>query len=58
MIPSTQLTNMEIFAFIAVLICKLTSHKVLLKNQWKLLKSSLPFKKMANFTGKLLQNYK
>ena len=59
MIPSTQLTNMEIFAFIAVLICKLTtSHKVLLKNQWKLLKSSLPFKKIANFTGKLLQNYK
>ena len=29
-----------------------------MKKQWKLLKSGLLFKKMENFTGKLLQNYK
>ena len=37
-------------AFIAVLVFKLLSRE--------LLKSRLLFKKIANFTGKLLQNYK
>ena len=62
MIASTQITNTEIFAFIAVIIFKLLSRKVLFinkkKKQYKLLKSRLLFKKIANFTGKLLQNYK
>ena len=56
MIASTQITNTEIFAFIAVLVCTLLSRKQ--KRQKKLLKSRLLFKKIANFTGKLLQNYK
>ena len=61
MIASTQITNNEIFAFIAVLVFKLLSRKVLLKNRKdnrKLLNSRLPFKKIANFTGKQLRNYK
>ena len=45
MIALTQITNTEIFAFIAVLMFKLLSPRVL-------------FKKIANFTGKLLQSYK
>ena len=32
MIASTQITNIEIFAFIAVLVFELLSHKLLLKN--------------------------
>ena len=48
MIASTQITNTEVFAFIAVLAFKLLSHKDL---------SWLIFTKIANFTGKLLQNY-
>ena len=61
MIASTQITNAEILAFIAVLVFKLLSHKVLFinkKKQQKLLKSRLLFKKIANFTCKLLQNSK
>ena len=61
MIASTQITNTEIFAFISVLLLKLLIRKVLLTNgkrQWKLLKSRLIFKKIADFTGQLLQNYK
>ena len=61
MIASTQITNTEIFAFIAVLVFKLLSRKVLLKNRKdnrKLLNSRLPFNKIANFTGKQLRNYK
>ena len=49
----------EIFAFISVLVLKLFSRKVLFTNrkrQYKLLKSGLLFKKLANFTGQLLQN--
>ena len=60
MITSTQITNTEIFAFIYVLVLKLLCGKVLFTNrkrQWKLLKSRLLFKKIANFTGQLLQNY-
>ena len=44
MIASTQITSTEIFAFTAVLAFKILS-KVL-------------FKKIANFMGKLPQNYK
>ena len=33
MITSTQIANTEIFTFIAVLVCKLLSRKVLLKNR-------------------------
>ena len=60
MITSTQITNTEIFAFIAVLVFKLLSRKVLfiIEKTKKLLKSRLLFKKIANFTGKLLPNYK
>ena len=52
--------NTEIFAFIAVLVFKLMGHKVVFmsrKNN-RNLKSRLLFTKLANFTGKLLQNYK
>ena len=60
MITSTQITNTEIFAFIAVLVFKLLSSKVLfiIEKTKKLLKSRLLSKKIVNFTGKLLQNYK
>ena len=61
MIASTQITNTEIFTIIAVLVFKLLSLKVLFtnrKDKKKLLKSRLLFKKIANSTGKLLQNYK
>ena len=54
----TQVTNTEIFAFIAVLFLKLLSRKVLFINRIdnRNLKSWLLFKKIANFTGELLQN--
>ena len=61
MIASTQITNTEIFALITALVSKLLTHKVLFitrKKQQKLLKSRLVFKKIVNFKGKLLQNYK
>ena len=61
MIALTQITNTGIFAFISVLALKLFNRKVLFTNrkrQWKLLKSRLLFKKIANFLGQLLQNYK
>ena len=61
MITSTQITNTEIFAFIAVLVFKLLSRKVLFidrKDKRNCLKVGYFFKKIANFTGKLLQNYK
>ena len=58
MVGSTQITNTAIFAFIVALVFKLLSRKVVYKQkgQSKLLKSRLLFKKIANFTGKLLQN--
>ena len=62
MIASTQITNTDIFAFIAVLVFKLLSRKVLFinkkdnRNCYKV--GRLLLKKIANFTGKLLQNYK
>ena len=46
-ITSTQIKNITIFAFIAILVFKLLS-----------LESRLLFKKIGNHTGKLLQNYK
>ena len=54
----TQVTNTEIFSFIAVLFFKLLSRKVLFINRIdnRNLKSWLLFKKIANFTGELLQN--
>ena len=59
MIASTQITNTESFAFIAVLVFKLLRTFVYKqKRQYKLLKSRLLFEKIANFTGKLLQNCK
>ena len=61
MITSTQITNTEILAFIAVLVFKLLSHNLFVykqKRQYKPLKSTLLFKETANFTRKLLQNYK
>ena len=61
MIALTQITNTEIFALIAVLVFKLLSGKVLFinrKDNRNLLKNRLLFKKIANFRGKLLQNYK
>ena len=55
MIDSTQITNTKMFKFIAILVFKLLSRKVLLLNRKDNKKC---FKKIANFTGKLLQNYK
>ena len=56
MVKSTQIKNTEIFAFIDVLAFRLLSHKVLFTN--RIYKSRLHFKKITNFTRKLLQNYK
>ena len=55
-----QITSTEVFEFIAGLVFELLSRKYLLinKKQWELLKSTLRFKKIANFTNKSLQNYK
>ena len=60
MIASTEITNTDIFAFIAVLGFTSLSRKVFYKQkrQKKLLKNRLLFKKTANSTGKLLRNYK
>ena len=60
MIVSARIRNTETFAFIAVLVFKLLSRNVLSINRKdnRNLKSRLLFKKIASFTGKLLQNYK
>ena len=55
MTASTQIRNTEIFAFVAFLVFKLLSRKVLLINRKD---NRLLFKKIANFIVKLLQNYK
>ena len=62
MITSTQITlkYTEILAFIAVLIVKLLSRKVLFIKREKTIeavKSRLLFKKIIIFTSKLPQNY-
>ena len=57
-ITSTKITNSETFAFLAVLVFKLLSRKVLFinrKNNRSCYKRLL-FKKTAKFPGKLLQN--
>ena len=58
MMALTQITNNEIFAFMAVLVFKLLSREVLFidRKDNRNLKSRLLFKKIANITGKLLQN--
>ena len=58
MITSTQITNTEIFAFVAVLVFQLLSRDVLFTNRKETVKEWLLFKKIAYFTGKLLQSYK
>ena len=60
MIASTQITNAKIFAFITALVSMLLSRKVLFINKKdnRNLKNRLLYKKIANFTGKLFQNYK
>ena len=60
MISATQITNNAIFAFIAVLVFELLSRKVLFINRKdnRNLKSRLLVRKLANFMGKVLQNYK
>ena len=68
MIASTPITNSEIFVFIAVLVFKLLSREVLFINRkdnkinkkqatrlLRLLSSTLLFKKITNFSCKLLQ---
>ena len=57
----TQIVNTEIFAFIAILVFRLLSRKVLFintKDNRNCQKVGYLFKKIANFTGKLQQNYK
>ena len=54
MIASTQIKP-ENFAFIAVLVFKILSCNALFSRQNT---GRILFKKIANFTGKLLQNYK
>ena len=49
MIPLTQITNTEVFAFITVLVLGSVYKQ---KRQKELLKSRLLLKKIANFTGK------
>ena len=59
MIPSTQIINTEMSAFIAVVAFRLLSNKVLFVNRKDSRNyNNLLFKKIANFTGKLPQNYK
>ena len=56
MIVSTQIANTEIFAFTSVLVFKILSRKVLFikRKGNRNLKIRLLFKKIANFTGKLM----
>ena len=56
LIALTQITNTEVFAFIAVLVLMLLSRKVLFINGRD--NSRLLFKKIEIFMGKLFQNYK
>ena len=61
MITSKQITNTEIFAFIAAPVFTLLSCKSLFinrKDNRNCRKSRLIFKKKANFTDEFLQNYK
>ena len=61
MMTLTQIVNTEIFAFIAILVFRLLSRKVLFintKDNRNCQKVGYLFKKIANFTVKLQQNYK
>ena len=61
MVTSTQTTNTEIFAVLTVLDFKSLGRKVIVykqKRHRKLLKNRQLLKKIANYTDKLLQNYK
>ena len=61
MIVSTNITNTDIFKFIAVLVFKLFSHQVFFiktKDNSSREKIRYFLKKTANLKGKLLQNYK
>ena len=62
MITSTQITNTEICAVIAVVVFKLLSREILFitkqTNKQTNKKTQEKLLKIANFTGKLLQNYK
>ena len=63
MVASTQITNTEIFAYIALPVCKLLGCKVLLINRKDnrietVKKWATFYKKTVNFTSRLLQNYK
>ena len=59
MITSTQIKKSAFFAFIAVLVFKLLSCKVLSVNiKNRLLRIRLLFNKIDNFTGRLQENYK
>ena len=49
---STQITKIEIFAFIDVLVLKLLRRKGFFYKQKR------QFKKIVNFTGNILQTYK
>ena len=56
---STQITNTEIFTFKAVAVFNLLNQSFVSKQKrLLLLKRRLLFKKTANITGKLQQNYK
>ena len=60
MIASTQITTTETFAFKPVAVFNLLSRKEFFINRKynrKLLKSSLLFKEIENFTDKLLETY-
>ena len=59
MIPSTQITETKISAFIAFPVFKLLSRRILVingKDNRNCEKKRPLFKKIANFTGKLLQS--
>ena len=59
MIDSTQITNTEIFAFIAVLVFKLLSRLFINRKYNRNIETVKTFfKNIANFRGKLLQHYK
>ena len=61
MFASTQITNAEMFTFVTLLVSKLLSlefYFINRKDNRNCLIVDYFFKKIANFTGKLLQNYK
>ena len=58
MIPSTQIINTEMFAFIAVVAFRLSNKVLFVNRKDNRNYKNLLFKKIANFTGKLPQNYK